>query len=418
MLKTKYTFQPSSYPFNPSEPRIMHIDINSCFATIEQQARPHLRGKPIVVAAYKSPYSIILAASIEAKQLGIKGGMSVREAQKIFPQVLVFEPDAPKYRSVHIGIKNVLESYTPHVYPKSIDEFSLNFTDVPITKAKSIQQLGQQIKDHIRQDVGEWISTSVGISTNRFLAKQASNIKKPDGLSMITKNNYQEVYENMAVTKLTGIKIGNGKRLHTYGIYTVSDLYNAPLWRLRAAFHSITSYYWYLRIRGWEIDDEAEHERTMGHSYVLPKEIRDKESVYPILCKLIEKLGSRLRRKNYHAHGLSLAIRYQHTSWSDFVKSKGGVFDSRDLLRLAVFLLKRAPYDEGLRAIAITSFYLEKEENLQLSLLENIEKKKDLSRAIDKIQNRFGLFSLTSGRMAYTEKYIPDRIAFGRPHTI
>ncbi|MBU2035867.1 DNA polymerase IV, partial [Patescibacteria group bacterium] len=156
--------------FNPNPSFIMHLDINSCFATIEQQVNPFLRGKPLVVAAYDSPGGCVIAPSIEAKKIGIRVGMRVKDAKEIFPDVFVLTPDPWKYRSVHLALRKILLSYTNNLVAKSIDEFVLNLEGYPCLREKSIKDVAKEIKLRIREEIGEWMSVSVGISTNRFLA--------------------------------------------------------------------------------------------------------------------------------------------------------------------------------------------------------------------------------------------------------
>jgi DNA polymerase IV len=122
-------------PFNPNPPTILHIDLNSCFASIEQQADPFLRGKPIAVAAYDSPGGCIVAPSVEAKQYGVKPGMRVKEGRLLCPGLVVLQPDPNKYRAIHLQFKTLLGTYTdritPRITPKSIDEFVLDLQGVP-----------------------------------------------------------------------------------------------------------------------------------------------------------------------------------------------------------------------------------------------------------------------------------------------
>src|ERR671913_1249458 len=120
-----------SLALNHNPPTIMHVDLNSCFATIEQQANPLLRGKPIVVAAYDTPNGCVVAPSIEAKQYGIKTGMTVRDARLLYPGVIVRTPDPQKYRYVHLMFRRIFQDYSPDVTPKSIDEAVLNITHTP-----------------------------------------------------------------------------------------------------------------------------------------------------------------------------------------------------------------------------------------------------------------------------------------------
>src|SRR5215467_9550440 len=123
-------FKSGNLEMNASEPRILHIDLNSCFATLEQQASPRSRGKPLVVAAYNSPGGCVVAPSIEAKKLGIKTGMSVRDAKILCPTVIVRTPHPTLSRDAHMKFKQIFMEYTPDVTPKSIDEAVLDFTHI------------------------------------------------------------------------------------------------------------------------------------------------------------------------------------------------------------------------------------------------------------------------------------------------
>jgi DNA polymerase IV len=141
---------------NHNPPTIMHVDLNSCFATIEQQANPLLRGKPIVVAAYNSPNGCVVAPSIEAKQYGIKTGMTVRDARLLYPGVIVRTSDPPKYRAVHLMFRRIFNDYSPDVTPKSIDEAVIDLTDTLCLFKGSITDIGKEIKKRFREEIGEW----------------------------------------------------------------------------------------------------------------------------------------------------------------------------------------------------------------------------------------------------------------------
>jgi DNA polymerase IV len=133
-------------PFNHNAPTIMMVDLNSAFATCEQQANPFLRGKPIVVAAYNSPNGCVVAPSIEAKRYGIKTGMTVRDARLLYPPVIVRTPDPAKYRAVHLQFRRIFRDYSPDVTPKSIDEAVIDLTDTLCLYKGSIVDLGREIK--------------------------------------------------------------------------------------------------------------------------------------------------------------------------------------------------------------------------------------------------------------------------------
>lgn len=205
-------------PLNKNKPLVMHIDLNSCFATIEQQANPLLRGKPIVVAAYSSANGCVLAPSIEAKRHGIKTGMRVKDAKLLYSDVIVLMSDPEKYRDVHIKFKKIFSDYSDHVVPKSIDEAIIDFRGMERLNLDYIK-IAKEIKQRMKTEIGEWIICSIGISTNRFLAKLAASLHKPDGLDMITFSNIEKVYNSTTLLDLNGINVRFQARLNAYGIF-------------------------------------------------------------------------------------------------------------------------------------------------------------------------------------------------------
>jgi DNA polymerase-4 len=335
--------------FNSNPSYIMHIDLNSCFATIEQQANPFLRGKPIAVAAFVSPGGCILAASIEAKKLGIKTGMRVRDGHAIYPKLVVLTPDPWKYRDVHLKLRKLVSDYTNDFSPKSIDEFVLNLKDHIALEDSPMKVVAQEIKRRIKSEIGEWLTVSIGIAPNRYLAKIAAGLRKPDGLDEINKDNFLDIYSKLKLTDLTGIKQANAARLNGMGIYSVLDFYRAPVWRLRAAFHSITGLYWHSRLSGYEVDDIEFGRRSYGNSVALGKNLSKIEDLSPILARLTEKMCSRVRRAGYVASGIHLALVYkglptgrQVAPWHRSRLLPQPYFDSRDFYRAAARLLIEA----------------------------------------------------------------------------
>ena len=398
--------------FNGNEPRIICLDINSCFATIEQQANPRLRGKPVVVAAYTTNSGVILAASVDAKKLGIKTGMRVGDAKQIYPRLTVLTPDPPKYRFIHKKILKILRSYSSDVAPKSIDEFMFTLHSKVTPYGAAIE-----IKERIKKEVGEYITVSIGISTNRYLAKIASNLIKPDGLSKINSNNYKDIFEKLKLTNLTGIKKGNSVRLNLYNIKTVLEFYNAPVWKLKLAFGGIGGLYWRQRLHGFEIDDFKSVRKTYGNSYASPK---DKAHLkLEILSKLCEKTGFRLRNAGLIASGIHLSINYRDGSyWHKGTKTKDVIFESGDIYKEAIKLFNQSPETELPRIIAINVFNLQTNKNLQLNIFNDEVgfhdeiKKTNFTTAIDKINNKWGLYTIHSARMATDPTIVQDRISF------
>ncbi len=396
---------------NPSH--IMHIDLNSCFATIEQQANTLLRGKPIAVAAYTTPNGCIVAPSIEAKALGIKCGMKVKEGRQIWPDLIVMPPDPWKYRFINRKLRQLFLTYTPNVEAASIDEVNMDFGHTLALK-RGLHVIGREIKAAIRSEVGDWMTVSIGIAPNRFLAKLAANLHKPDGLDEINATKLRTVLAAMDLTDLFGIKHRNKARLFRAGVYTPLDMLDASPQTLMAAFESIAGYYWHLRLRGWEIDDVDFGRRSIGHSYALKNQRAGAAEIARLLCKLTEKVGRRMRRLGYAARGVHVACLYADmTHWHQRAVNQTPVFVSQDLYRRVMQLYVRAPQGKPLHSLAVSCYGLVKEPLRQLSFLEDEQKKRNLTLALDAINERWGDFVITPARIIDMDDTILERISFG-----
>jgi len=400
---------PTDIGFNPSPPGLMHLDLNSCFASIEQQANPHYRHRPLVVAAYNLPSACIIAASIEAKQIGIKVGFRVKDALAIFPKLIVLEPDPDKYRHVHHSFSQLLSAYSSSVHPKSIDEFVVKFDP-----GLNLPAIATEIKQKIKRQIGDYLTVSVGIGPNRFLAKTASNLHKPDGLDVINIHNFDSVYRQLKLTDLCGLKQRSAIRLNQSGIITLADFYRSPVWQLKSAFHSILGYYWYLRLRGWEIDEFTSHHGSYSQSYVLGRPVNDFPLAFPSLQKLIEKMSFRLRQDGYQSRGINLVLVYvDHSFWHHSATFSESLFESRDFFQRFLRLLYRSPPGRPIKQIAINCFHLSSLRSLQLDLFGSVNKKYQLAKSLDKISRRWGRFVVTPANMVNSGPIVPDRIAFG-----
>ena len=392
----------------------MHIDLNSCFATIEQQANPLFRGKPLVVASHNASYGTTLAASREAKILGIKTGTRIGKAKIICPNLIVVEPDAPKYRFVHLKLKDLLSVYTPEFSPKSIDEFALDLLQSPFISKTSTFEIALDIKKRIKDEIGEWITVSIGIAPSRFLAKTAAGIRKPDGLDEINKDNYEKVYKKIPVGDLCGIGFASEPKLRSRGINTAWDLYKMSVWKLNIIFQSIHSLYWYRRLRGWDTREISPERKSFGNSFVMPRSFANPAETRPVLAKLVDKMAHRLRNAGFAACGIGVGVRFENNKhWSERRLFSQPLSLTSDIYSAAYKLLLRVPRGYPIRKVGVYCFSLIPSNSLQLKLFEDARAKQALSQALDGIKERWGIYTITSGRMIATEKYVPDRIAFG-----
>jgi DNA polymerase-4 len=395
--------------FNPALPTIMHIDLNSCFASVEQQANPLLRDKPIAVVHSDAPYGCILAPSVEAKLWGIKTGMNLKEGKDLCPWLIARVADPDKYREVHTKFAKLLDDYSDHIIPKSIDEFVLT---LPVPKGSdSIGTIVTQIKSRIKKEIGDYLRVSIGVSTNQVLAKLASGLHKPDGFDIIDHTNFMDIYDSIPLQELCGINVRNEARLHRVGIFTVRQFYQADIQTLKSAFESILGRYWYTRLRGYEVDDVEFSRRSFGQSYVLPHPM-DLNDWRPILAKLVAKAARRLRKYDCSATAVHLYLRFgDGTSWHAGHQLHHSIFTDHELLDAALSL-QRTVLCKKVKKIAVTFFGLEKD-NGQLSCLRDLVKEKSLATSQDQINDKWGEYTLSYGSFLGSTGHVKDAIAFG-----
>lgn len=400
---------------NKNKPLLMHIDLNSCFATIEQQANPLLRGKPIVVAAYQTPNGCVLAPSIEAKRLGIKTGMRVKDAKLLCNNVIVRSPDPEKYRDVHMKFKKIFSDYSDVVIPKSIDEAVIDFRAMERLDLNLIE-IAKEIKQRMRKEIGEWIICSIGISTNRFLAKLAASLHKPDGLDVITYHNLNMIYQAVSLLDLNGINVRFQARLNAYGIFTPFDFLNADCGTLeKKVFKSICGRQWYERIRGYEVDDVEFKTKSIGQQYALKEWTSDPKKIGPMLMKLCEKMGRRLRRKNFVASGIHVAFIYKDgTFWHKAKLTGGSMYTTMELYRNALLVYNQQPEIKSITNLSVSCYDLSPSSSAQMTLFDvDIAKTRKTSDAMDEINDKWGEFVITPALMMGMRDTIIDRIAFG-----
>ncbi len=398
--------------FNQSPSLFAHLDLNSCFASVEQQANPLLRFRPIAVTAYSADKGCVLASSYEAKRMGVKTGMRFSDAKKLCPNLFSLVSDPPKYRFVHKQVKKLLENYCHSVTAKSIDEFLLDFTNFKHQNL-DLKNLFLQIKREIKNQIGDYLTVSVGIAPSSYLAKVASNLKKPDGLEEINFQNFLDVYSKLELTDLTGISTKTAVRLNMVGIETVMDLHGANIHHLNQAFHSILASYWYQKIRGYDAGIWTDSVKSIGHTYTLPKASASLRETKLVLAKLAEKVSVRLRHQGFVAHGLSLGVRFQNqTSCHKSLTVQESLFDTSTIYSLAEKVLDTFP-SLPVRNIYLTCFNLTVSSSLQLDLWGQTTKKADLNQCLDTIKEKWGNYAIHPASLLGSQNHAPDAIGFG-----
>ncbi|HWO91972.1 MAG TPA: hypothetical protein VNP53_08390 [Methylomirabilota bacterium] len=275
---------------NKADPTTLVVDLNCAFASIEQQHDPALRGRPLAIAAYATDAATIVSASREARDLGIKTGMRVFEAKAIFPSIAIKEPNPPRYRTVSDKLVEVMRRHSPDVLRMSIDEASLNLVGTPDLVRLGPEGVARAIKVALRLEAGECITCSVGVSTSIWMAKQASNLNKRDGLERIDHTNLVTVFERLRLTDLSGIAEASARRLLRAGIHTPLEFLTATADRLRlAGMQRAVADMWLRRLRGFEVGAfEGPARKSYSHSHVLARSTSSQRDLEELLMRLSE----------------------------------------------------------------------------------------------------------------------------------
>lgn len=416
------------YGLNTEAPQIMHIDLNSAFASAEQQAWPALRGRPMGVTNRVSRECCIVAASYEAKALGIKVGMRRSEALAICPDFVLLETDPTKYTFMYQNLRRIISDYSPKFKMKSIDEGVVDFHGTRLINNRPLAEIGLEIKQRMKQDCGQWMRTNIGIAPNRFLAKTAAGLHKPDGLDVIDHTNLIGTLKGLELEDLTGIAHRFGIRLRMYGIRTPLDFLAAPADLLRKqVFQSINGLHWYNRLRGFEADDYATHLGMVGRQWVVgacgpdgrgidhsTALADDDEYLRSCWHYLTETVGTKLRYREVEARGVCVWMGFTTSGgWSDKVMLTDPIYSNSDIWRHVGRLIDRRPKHMRARIIGIYLYKLSPDTRLQLSLLEDGARRDELTRALDDINDFYGQFTVHSADVLTGTRHVRQKIPFG-----
>lgn len=405
---------PADYHINPALPQIMWIDLNSAFATTEQQAHPSLRHRPVGVTNRISPECCIITASYEAKFRGVRTGMRRSQALQICPDLVLIESDPPKYNDVYNRLSNIMKSYSPDCGMKSIDEGYINLSHSQYNNYQQLVQLGYEIKQRVKDEIGDYMTINVGLGSNRFLAKLAAGLHKPDGMDIITADNILDIYSQLQLEDLTGIAKGYGRRLRQAGITNPIQFLQADAEYLRRhVFHGIVGAYWYQRLRGYEVDDHPTSLSMIGRQWVVNARADDWDYLESCLHCLAESVGMKLRFRQVKARGVCIWLRFQTGDYWQQRQLVNCAFDSyQQIWQLAHQLFEQRPFHK-IQAMGIYLYKFEHPNPNQTSLLTDIDKFSNLTKAIDKINQSYGTATIHAANSLEGVNAIHQKVPFG-----
>lgn len=382
--------------FYPKKGRvILHVDMNSFYASVEMAYEPSLKGKPLAVAGnVEERKGIIITCSYEARKFGVKTTMPLWEAKKLCPELIIMKPQFDRYRTASAAMFEILREFTELVEPVSIDEGYLDITESydfgsPLEIAETIQK-----RIHDRLD----LPCSIGIAPNKFLAKTASDFKKPMGITVLRKRDVPSVLWPLEVEEMHGIGTKTGEKLRKHDITTIKDLANADSIQLKGLL-GINGLRLKDRANGIDnrqVDPEAAKEfKSIGNSTTLPKDTTNQQELFGTITELAHRVATRMKRKKVHTKGLSITIRYgNRKNFSKSKKLNNPVKAESDLIQIAKELFLQGWDGNPIRLLGITATDLVENtyvaKQLDLFSFEKEAAKEPLWKTIEQLKEKYG----------------------------
>jgi DNA polymerase-4 len=410
----------------------LFVDLNSYFASVEQEVRPELRGLPVGVVPMMADTTCCIAASYEAKAYGVKTGTIVADAKRMCPGLVLVEARHEIYVDFHHRIVEAVESCLPVTAVLSIDEMACRLMgrERPLLAA---MELGRQVKSRILERVGPMMRSSVGLATNRYLAKVASDMEKPDGLVALPLDILPEALRQLKLRALPGIGARTEKRLNEKGIRTMEELLALNCEQAGELWGSVWGERLWHWLQGEDFDmAETEHLKSLSHQHVLGPEMRTPEKAWAVAHKLLHKAAMRLRAAGLWTSSIGLAIGFAMPRGDSTPVSRFGVptrgwkgevrlSECQDNATLIAALSRLwasrptgaqfdHPYFIGVHLNGLVPDRLH-----TLNLFEGTEEEQSRSRLLatmDELNNKYGLSTLAPATMLTAFKAAPTRIAF------
>ncbi|MBI4608160.1 MAG: DNA polymerase IV [Candidatus Rokubacteria bacterium] len=368
---------------------IVHVDMDAFYASVEQRDRPELRGKPVIVGADPRGRGVVSAASYEARRFGVHSAMPISRAARLCPQAVFLAVDMEKYARVSKEIMAILAEYSPLIEPLSLDEAFLDVTGSERLSGPPLE-LARTIKRRIREEVG--LTASAGVAPNKFLAKLASDLEKPDGLVEVRPGEEATFLHPLPVERLWGVGRVTAAALRRMGIETIGQLARVPVGVLERRFGKTGSH---LHELAWGRDDRPVEPwappKSMGAEETFPNDHRDVGRLELTLRAQAERVARELRDDGYSGRTVTLKLRFR--DFRTLTRSHTGepTQDGLEIYCRARSLLGRVPLTQPVRLIGLSVSGLAARDSGQLDLFaEPAARRARLAGAVDTLARRFG----------------------------
>lgn len=396
---------------------ILHSDINSCYASIEQRLNPRLKNKAMAVAGDpQNRHGVILAKSIEAKKMGVMTGEAIWQAKIKCPDLILVSPHYEKYLEFSRKARKIYYSYTNRVEPFGLDECFLDVTE-SLNLFGSGEDIANEIRERMKKELG--ISVSVGVSFNKIFAKLGSDLKKPDATTVIKKENFKKIVWPLDVSAIIGIGRARREKLNGIGIYTLKDLARANVEILKSLFGVVGVYLWEFAngldtrpVRDYHFKEAI---KTIGNSSTLVEDLCKDQEVFNIFQILSLNVSKRLRDIKLVACGVKIYIRDKNLLSYEFQMPLKNPSQSSIILAKAAMKLFKKRYDWsypirslGLRAINLINEGVFYQTDL-FSDYKDIEKKERIDKTIYEVRKKYNKKALSFASLKDNKKFPKDK---------
>jgi len=390
----------------------LFLDMNSFFASAEQQMQPRLRGRPVAVVPMMTDRTCCIAVSYEARRYGIKTGTNVGLAKQRCPGLQLVAGRHEDYVRIHHEIIAAVETVLPVHKICSVDEMACKLSPQHYEVGEAVK-LARQVKEAIYKQVGPYLRCSVGLATNRFLAKVGSNMQKPDGLTVIAREDLPRRLYSLKLSDFPGIGKNMQRRLESQGIRTTRQLCGLSKQHMTDVWQSVLGEQWWHWLRGDEYPEKPTTRRTVGHSHVLPPESRSDEGARAVMVRLLHKAAMRLRRLNHCAGRMEVKLKFLD-GWPKWKRTLrvGRCQDTPTLLKAFERMWRTHPHGGRPLQASITLFDLTPNACTTQPLFAEDRRALAATQAMDKLNERFGPNSVYFASMHEAKDSAPLRIAF------
>lgn len=419
----------------------LFIDLNAFFASVEQQLRPELRGRPVGVVPVMADSTCCIAASYEARPYGIKTGTRVSDARRLCPEIVLIEARTSEYVRMHRRVLAAAEKVLPVDKVWSVDEFSCRMLGAEREPERALA-LARAMKDAIREHAGSEMKCSAGIAPNRYLAKVASDMQKPDGLTLLQDRDLPHALHRLELPDLPGVGPRMHERLQRAGVHTVEHLCSLPEKRMREIWGGVSGEIFRRWLKGEDLPEARTVRRSIGHQHVLPPALRSEAGARAVAMRLLHKAAARARAEGYDARGLLLHIRLGSEApgtpppltgrlWTEHPQPKTRppkrswaadcsfpeTADTQTLMEQLSSLWSRRDKGTPL-SVSVTLTHLVPHGAASAPLFAEAGRRARLAETMDRINRRCGRDAVHLGAMLGAKDAAPDRIAFGRSLSI